>query len=210
MKKKTKSTLGGLAIIVVAIAAYRYSLFSILHSRNNPSSTAAPASSLELVEETVAAPGFASGTSSLPVPTARPSTPPPGFTAYKNTQYGFSLYYPSDLQVSENNESAGAYTISFENANYSKGFEIFVTPYAERQVSRERFKMDEPSGVMQEPTSIVLDNAPATMFFGSNGVMGDTREVWFIKNGFLFEIATYKNADSWLSQIMATWQFTKS
>ena len=45
------------------------------------------------------------------------------------------------------------------------------------------------------------------MFFGSNSIMGDTREVWFVHGGYLFEVNTYKDLDSWLSQIMQTWVF---
>jgi hypothetical protein len=37
--------------------------------------------------------------------------------------------------------------------------------------------------------------------------MGDTREVWFIKGGFLYEVTTYKQLDTWLAQILQTWQF---
>ncbi len=77
----------------------------------------------------------------------------------------------------------------------------------QRQVSAERFRLDESSGVIKQPTDIIIDQVRATMFFGSNSAMGDTREVWFVHNGYLFEVTTYKDLDAWLSQIMATWQF---
>ena len=67
--------------------------------------------------------------------------------------------------------------------------------------------MDEPSGVFNQPTNVVIDGIQATMFYGHNGIMGDTREVWFIKNGLLYEIATYKDLDQWLGTIMQTWRF---
>jgi hypothetical protein len=34
------------------------------------------------------------------------------------------------------------------------------------------------------------------------------REIWFIHGGFLYEVTTYKQLDSWLTPIMQTWQFT--
>jgi hypothetical protein len=34
------------------------------------------------------------------------------------------------------------------------------------------------------------------MFFGSNSAMGDTREIWFIHGGFLYEVTTYKELDT--------------
>jgi hypothetical protein len=58
------------------------------------------------------------------------------------------------------------------------------------------------------PTPVTIDGVPATMFFGSNSIMGDTREIWFIHGGFLYEVTTYKQLDSWLTPIMQTWQFT--
>jgi hypothetical protein len=33
---------------------------------------------------------------------------------------------------------------------------------------------------------------PATMFYGSNSIMRDTREIWFINAGLLYEVTTYK------------------
>lgn len=45
------------------------------------------------------------------------------------------------------------------------------------------------------------------MFFSKNIALGDTREVWFIKNGYLYEVTTLKSLDAWLTQILQTWKF---
>ena len=42
-------------------------------------------------------------------------------------------------------------------------------------------------------------------FYGYNDVMGNTREVWFIRDGFLYE--SYKELEPWLAEIMSTWKF---
>jgi hypothetical protein len=75
------------------------------------------------------------------------------------------------------------------------------------EITEARFQLDEPSGVVNQLTHVTVNEVPATMFFGSNSVMGDTREIWFIR-GFLYEVTTYKEFDSWLTPIMQTWQFT--
>ena len=67
--------------------------------------------------------------------------------------------------------------------------------------------MDEPSGVLQEPVNTQVDGVQATAFYGQNLQMGDTREVWFIRGGFLYEVATYKELEPWLAEIMSTWKF---
>ena len=126
---------------------------------------------------------------------------------YRNQQYHFSVYYPPNLQVHTYNEAGGAFTVALQDPTTNEGFEVYVTPYSGTQITQARFKLDEPSGVIDDPTNDIVDGVPATMFFGYNSTMGATREVWFIRNGDLYEVATYKPLDSWLAQIMETWQF---
>lgn len=129
-----------------------------------------------------------------------------GMRLYRSPLLRFELRYPGDVQIRE--YSAGnTSTITFEDQKGEKGFQVFVVPYEGATISEERFKMDIPSEVIKEPTAIVIDGAPATMFFSSNAMFGETREVWFIHNGFLYEVTTYKDLDPWLSAIMTTWKF---
>jgi hypothetical protein len=132
---------------------------------------------------------------------------PDGFAQYTNGTYHFSLAYPKELKVTEHLEQSGATTVTFEDPAGEQSFQIFLAPYANAEIDEQRFKLDEPSGVMDQPTDITIDGARATMFFGRNSIMGDTREVWFVHSGSLFEVTTYKELDAWLSQIMATWKW---
>jgi hypothetical protein len=134
--------------------------------------------------------------------------PPDGYLPYSNQPYHFSVYYPPNLQLHTYDEEGGGFTAAFQNPTTNVGFEVYVTPYSAAQITEQEFKLDEPSGVDNQPTPVTIDGAAATMFFGSNSVMGDTREIWFIHGGFLYEVTTYKELDSWLSPIMQTWQFT--
>lgn len=130
-----------------------------------------------------------------------------GYLSYSNQKFHFALSYPPDLKLSTYNESGGAFTASFQDPSTNEGFEVYVTPYDMAQIDETEFKLDEPSGTFNDPTNVVIDGTQATMFYGSNAIMGDTREVWFIHGGFLYEVATYKALDSWLGGIMQTWQF---
>ena len=131
---------------------------------------------------------------------------PAGWLEYKSWIFKFSLLYPDDLRVREYSEGRGT-TIAFQSEKTGRGFQIFVVPYLEDHITQERFKSDVPSGVIQDQQEILIDGARATMFYSQNAVMGDTREVWFIKNGFLYEVTTYRDLDLWLSNIMQSWQF---
>lgn len=126
---------------------------------------------------------------------------------YKNPSRKFSLKYPVGISVTEYNEGKGAYTITFEEKQGDKSFQIFIVPYKEKTISKERFAMDVSSGVMKEKTNIIIDGVEATMFWSENDLMGETREVWFIHGGYLYEVTTYKEYDSWLGSIMQNWRF---
>lgn len=126
---------------------------------------------------------------------------------YENREFRFSLLIPKGFEGKQYREKGNAMSATFEEPESGRGFQIFVTPYGQPQVTRERFLMDTPSGVMDSPTDIVIGGAQATMFFSKNPVMGETREVWFIKDGFLYEVATYKELDEWLGNIMQGWKF---
>ena len=117
-----------------------------------------------------------------------------------------SMLYPNDLKFKEYQGGSDT-TVVFENAKTGKGFQIFVKPYEHEQISLDQLKMDLSSGIVKDPVDISVDGVGATMFYSQNSAIGDTREVWFVKNGFLYEVTTYKELDAWLSSIMQTWKF---
>lgn len=134
---------------------------------------------------------------------------PAGWRKFENTQYSFSVYVPPELEVSTYDEGGGAHTFIFESEDAAKGFQVFAIPYHEETISDERFRKDVPSGVRKEPIETMIDGARAVTFFSENAIMGETREVWFIKGGYLYEVTTYKPLDGWLAEIMETWRFIK-
>lgn len=134
-------------------------------------------------------------------------TVPPGMKEYNNAQYQFSFFYPETLRVEEFDEGGGAATITFQNSTEGKGFQVFIAPYGEPQVSEERFKKDLPSGVRLGLSDMSIDGVTAAAFYSKNAILGETREVWFIHNGFLYEVTTLKSFEVWLSDILDTWQF---
>lgn len=132
---------------------------------------------------------------------------PFGQRLYESDTYSFSLLYPMGLQVSETVEGAGASTIVFQDARSGKGFQIFVVPYKEPQVSPERFARDIPSGVIEAMRDITIDGATAASFYSQHTLLGETAEIWFVHDGFLYEVTTLAPLDDWLSEIMLTWRF---
>ena len=97
--------------------------------------------------------------------------------------------------------------LSTKVVNYEKQIKNLQEQSNKKALETEKFKKDLPSGIVKDPADILIDGTKAVMFLSKNAMIGDTREVWFIKNGFLFEVVTYRDLDAWLSSIMQTWQW---
>ena len=98
-------------------------------------------------------------------------------------------------------------TVTFQNEKEVKGFQLFIVPYAESQVSEARFKQDEPSGVRTNVRTITLDGATGASFNSIDVALKETHEIWFVHAGYLYEVTTFKSFDTWLAAIMQTWKF---
>ena len=129
-----------------------------------------------------------------------------GLRLYKSELLGFSLEYPDDLSVLEYG-SADNSTITFEDRSGERGFQVYVVPYEGSVVTPERYRLDLESQPMTNLKEIEIDGAHATIFFSKSNLIGDTREVWFIHGGFLYEVTARKDLDAWLAEVMKTWRF---
>lgn len=133
---------------------------------------------------------------------------PEGWREYQNTVYDFSLFYPRELVVSEYQEGGKAMTITFQNIEQRVGFQIFVVPYHEQQISEERFKKDVPSGIRTNLSDLMIDTVGGASFYSRDVLLGETWEIWFIHNGWLYEVTAPRALDQWFSGIMRNWHFT--
>ena len=61
---------------------------------------------------------------------------------YTNAHYGFSLVYPASLAMHEVPGGDDAMTIVFQEAGAERGFQIFIVPYPDTHISKERIQMD--------------------------------------------------------------------
>ena len=133
--------------------------------------------------------------------------PPAGYAEYYSTQYRFSLFYPESLSVEEYDESGGAATLTLQNAAEAWGLQIFVVPYNEPLITEERFRADVPSGVRENVEDTTLDGVRAVTFNSLDERLGETREIWAIHNGYLFEITTFRGVGNWFAPIIQSWRF---
>jgi hypothetical protein len=148
-----------------------------------------------------------SGTSVGPEVISVQAPPPPGYVEYRNEKYGFSYYHSLDAKLTEYDEGSGAMTLVHENFVKVRGFQVFIVPYNEPLISEERFKMDVPSGVRKNVTDTTLDGVRAVTFNSYDPMLGDTREIWVIHNGYLYEITTFSGVGNWFTPLIQSWRF---
>lgn len=128
---------------------------------------------------------------------------PAGFTVYENSKYGIAIAHPS-LAVQEYTEAAGSMTITFDDPESSRDFQIFVLPYKETQIALSRIEKDT-RGTATEPSEIIIGSGMRALLFEStDSLLGPLREVWFIHNGYLFEVTVPTGNDPWIAEILGT------
>lgn len=133
--------------------------------------------------------------------------PPEGYVRYENARFGFSFYHAPTSRVREIDEGGGAMTVVLENFERQRGIQVFIVPYAEATISEERFLRDVPSGIRQNVENATVDGVQAVTFNSFDQALGETREIWMIRNGFLYEITTFKGVGLWFNPFIQSWDF---
>ena len=128
---------------------------------------------------------------------------------YTDSQYKFSFQYPKDFTATKFREGEGSDTILIQQKGGKGGFQIFISPFDEPgPLTKERISQDLPDMKIESAENRVLKNGiPALLFFSSEASLGETREIWFVKNGYLYQITATKEIDSLVAEIVGTWKF---
>lgn len=132
---------------------------------------------------------------------------------YVHKKYNFTFNFPSEYKTSNFNEGAGEQILF--NASKGDWFQIYITPWDEGEiVTPERVKKDLPDIVIKEPQQVILGPTQkdgvgphALIFFSKDSSLGETREIWFVENGSLYQITTYKRLDAVIGNVLSTLVF---
>ena len=147
---------------------------------------------------------------------------PGGYALYAHTAPDFRISYPNELRVEEHKEE-GSETILFAHPDNDRadevtdkiGFQMFMAPFeGAGPLTRERILQALPEAVIEEPVEVIVNpGAPpegqvaGLVFWSAHPVIGRTRELWFVRGGYLYEITTYAHLDGWLGRLMDSMRF---
>lgn len=133
---------------------------------------------------------------------------PENVTIYQNTKYGFTFNYPNNYRIGSFAEGEGD-VVLLQDANAKTGLQITISPFDENinRLSEARIRQDLPDLDMQNVDQIMLGDLPAIFFTSSDSSFGNSVEVWFIKNGNLYQMSTYSYQLPLLEQVAKSMQF---
>ena len=131
---------------------------------------------------------------------------------YENYDIGFGFLYPKNFEINEIDEDVG-FTVLAQNPGKREGFQIFIIPFDEPDsITSERVKKDLPDEKIENPQTALIGpdkKIEALIFFSEKEGIGKTREVWFVQNGYLFQVTTYADLDNFIASVMGTWRTLK-
>jgi hypothetical protein len=128
------------------------------------------------------------------------------YKTFSHPIYGFSFDYPPDWSVDafsgEDEE-----TLLLRSAE--KGIMIFVYPFNETGVlTKERILRDVPDMKIENEISLKIAGAVDALGFDSKErEFGPTKEIWFIHNGRLYQVAAGEGTGEVLYNLVETWRF---
>ena len=131
-----------------------------------------------------------------------------GYWTYTNFRYKFSFQCPEAFNVADFDEG-DTQTILVSKKDTRDGFQIFIAPFDEPgPITKERILQDLPDLKIENSEQRLLKNGEiALIFFANDSALGKTREIWFVHDGYLYQITTIQAFDVQLVQIMNTWKF---
>ena len=135
---------------------------------------------------------------------------------YKNDQYGFSFGQPDGFNVSDFDEGDGKIilvknvgsSVSNNSNNYENGFQIFIAAFDEPgPITKERILKDIPDMIINGEQYIDIGGERALSFTSQDDLGGETREIWMVHGGYLYQIKGYKNFEEKMIEVLKTWKF---
>lgn len=123
--------------------------------------------------------------------------------SYTDTGGDFSFKYEEGMKATQNIVEGGEIITVEKDPEH--GFQVFTMPLEERgPLTKERIMLDLPDIFIENDRPARLDGVEV-LTFNSENEIGETFEVWAIKNGKLYQIISPRNQEKWLIGVLETW-----
>ena len=138
---------------------------------------------------------------------------------YTDQALGFSFEYPDNLTVAQpaDAEDSGGALIIIQGTDGKSGFQVAVDPFDEKtELSLETIKKSAGALVVENAKEIIVGKNSDIKAFsftlktpstGSNDDSSALQEVWFVRNGKLYQISNYPDFAGSMGKILGSLNF---
>jgi len=120
----------------------------------------------------------------------------------------FSIQLPDEVHSTTYSLEDGQEMVVYENADATIGFQVFTMPVTgPLPTTVEELWNEMPDLTVTDLETSVIDGRDAITFYSQDPDIGETFEVWFVHDGLLYQVMTYRHLETWLTDILQTWQF---
>lgn len=139
------------------------------------------------------------------------SDPTGGITIFQHPRLGFTLELPEVFSagIFEEEESGAAGETTLIRGPDAAELQIYATAFDEEgPLTPERIHKDLPTISVVAPQQVVLHGGmTALAFLGENEALGKTQEVWFVHDGFLYQLTTTAPMGEEIAKIIGSMRF---
>lgn len=126
---------------------------------------------------------------------------------FLSSEFGFSINLPPGVDISDFPDSSG-YMYLISQASQGSFAQIYITEFDETaELTLQRILKDIRDKQILNGKVLLLDGKKVMSFDSEADGFGKTWEVWFVNNGYLFQIMTKAENRDKLENILTTWKF---
>lgn len=132
-----------------------------------------------------------------------------GWEGYAHPSLPFAFAYPKELTPVAFQDGE-AEIVLLGGKKSGTEVQIVIRAFDESgPLTVERIQRDASEMAIDEPQNVLIGSAriPALLFWSNDGAsVGKTRELWFIQDGYLYQVTASREMDETLAKIMETWR----
>ncbi len=124
-------------------------------------------------------------------------------------EYGFSFRHPINFTATSFAEGEGE-SIVVQDTNKGSGFQVYVVGFSgeDTSITPQLLARDIPDMEVIDPQPISLGGGNSGLAFITPHENGEyIREVWFILNGYLYQISGFADLDPLISAVLQSFRF---
>jgi len=127
--------------------------------------------------------------------------------SYTHPDLGFTISYPGNYAISKNMADDQGETILLQNNG--KGAQIYISDFSGSEFNSAIVRRELAQEKLNNLKDIVMPagNFNAVSFSGKDPALGEVWDVWFVKNGKLYQITSQSGQDQLLKSLVESFKF---